>query len=496
MRSHLLANYLGQGWAALMAVAFVPVYLRVLGLEAYGVIGVFFFMQTLATLLDVGMTPMVNREMARYVAGERSKESASDLLRTTLVLVGLCALVLALGVGFGADWITREWLRPRQLDRDEAATAICIIGTLIALRLLEGVYRGALLGLHQAVRLNTVMALSATARWGGAAAVIVWIAPRLDLFFAWQAAVSLTTTALLGVQVRRCLSPAPLRSPIAWAVLSGVWRFAGGALALTALGLLLTQADKLLLVRWLSLENFGVYSTAWTAAAALYQLVIPITQTYFPRFTALCAGSDTEALAYAYHQAACLLALCLVPPALVLVFFGEAVLRVWLGDVRVASAAAPVLSLLALGVLMNGLLHVPHALAMARGWLRFGLLANSVAVLLYFPLLLWCSKMAGGLGAAAAWALLHTTYLLVGMQFFHRTLLPGEKWTWYWRDMALPLSAATAACLTFRWLVSDPTAMSWMQLGLIGAGVTAVLLVLTPDARSRWRAVRMRRKYE
>lgn len=496
MRGHLLANCLGQGWAALMAVAFVPVYLRVLGLEAYGVVGVFLFMQTLATLLDVGMTPMVNREMARHVAGERSAQSAADLLKTTLALVGLCALVLALCVGLGAEWITREWLRPQRLDRREAAVAIAAIGALVALRLLEGVYRGALLGLHQAVRLNTVMAWSATVRWGGAAAAIVWISPRLDLFFAWQAAVSMATTVLLRAQVRRCLPSGPLRAKISWAALSGVWRFAGGTLALTALGLLLTQADKLILVRRLSLETFGLYSAAWTAAAALYQLVVPLTQTYFPRFTALWARSDTQALASAYHQAARLMALCLLPPALVLIFFAEALLRAWLGDAAVAAAAAPVLSFLALGVLMNGLLHVPHTLAMATGWVRFGLGANAIAVLLYFPVLLWWSGEAGATGAAGAWALLHTSYLLIGMLFFHRTLLPQEKWIWYRRDVALPLAAATAACLTLRWMIKDPAALGWLPLSLIGVGLAAVLLVVIPDARAYWRATRRRKTYE
>lgn len=490
MRSHLIANYLGQGWAGLMALAFVPVYLRVLGLEAYGVIGVFLFMQTLATLLDVGLTPMVNREMARHVAGERSAQSAADLLKSTLCLVSLCALALAVGIHVTAEWIVRDWLRPRQLDPREAATAVATIGVLVALRLVEGLYRGALLGLQQHVRLNAVMAVSATLRWGGAAAAVAWIAPRLDLFFAWQVGVSLVATALLRVQVRQSLAPRPLRARASWRALAGVWRFAGGTLALTALGLLLTQADKLLLVRWLSLEQFGLYSTAWTAAAALYQLVIPLTQAYFPRFTVLWAQPDKRAMAAAYHQAARLLALCTVPPALVLVFFGEAALRFWLGDVRVAAAAAPLLSLLALGVLMHGFLHVPHILAMASGQVRFGLYANAGAVLLYFPVLLWLSGQAAETGAGAAWLLLHAAYLLIGMQFFYRTLLPDEKWAWYRHDVAWPLFVGAAVCLVLRCLLDDPAAMGWGPLALIGLVLAAVLLVAMPDVRTQWRSAR------
>ena len=36
---NLLANYIGQIWTALIGLAFVPVYVNYLGVEAYGLIG-------------------------------------------------------------------------------------------------------------------------------------------------------------------------------------------------------------------------------------------------------------------------------------------------------------------------------------------------------------------------------------------------------------------------------------------------------------------------
>lgn len=42
-KENLIANYLGQGWTVLMSLAFVPVYIKYLGLESYGLIGLFSF---------------------------------------------------------------------------------------------------------------------------------------------------------------------------------------------------------------------------------------------------------------------------------------------------------------------------------------------------------------------------------------------------------------------------------------------------------------------
>ena len=41
MRRDLIATYAAQGWVAIMGIVFVPVYIRYLGIEAYGLIGLF-----------------------------------------------------------------------------------------------------------------------------------------------------------------------------------------------------------------------------------------------------------------------------------------------------------------------------------------------------------------------------------------------------------------------------------------------------------------------
>jgi hypothetical protein len=82
LKRNTIANYLGTGWAALMAIAFVPLYIGYLGIEAFGIIGLFVLLQAWLTLLDLGMTPTLNREMARFTAGLHSPEAIRDILRS------------------------------------------------------------------------------------------------------------------------------------------------------------------------------------------------------------------------------------------------------------------------------------------------------------------------------------------------------------------------------------------------------------------------------
>ena len=42
LRINILSNYAGQIWMAAMAVVFLPLYIRILGMEAFGLVGLIF----------------------------------------------------------------------------------------------------------------------------------------------------------------------------------------------------------------------------------------------------------------------------------------------------------------------------------------------------------------------------------------------------------------------------------------------------------------------
>ena len=41
LKKNIVANYFGQGWSVLMGVLFIPLYIKELGAESYGLIGFF-----------------------------------------------------------------------------------------------------------------------------------------------------------------------------------------------------------------------------------------------------------------------------------------------------------------------------------------------------------------------------------------------------------------------------------------------------------------------
>jgi hypothetical protein len=98
LKRNLVANFLGQGWAALISLNFVPSYVHFLGIEAYGIIGLFALLQAWLQLLNFGMTPTISREIARFTGGEGNVTAIRDLLRSIEVAAFAIAIPTMVGV--------------------------------------------------------------------------------------------------------------------------------------------------------------------------------------------------------------------------------------------------------------------------------------------------------------------------------------------------------------------------------------------------------------
>ena len=212
MRRNLIANYGGQGWSALINLALIPVYVSYLGVESYGLVGILTIVMTCMTALDAGMTPTLNREMARFSAGEHSAQSINDLLRSIeFLILGVVGCAIVVGV-LASGWLAAHWLGSSTLSHQAVSRAIGLIVCVAGLRIVEGVYRSALLGAQRHVWLNAVSAGFATLRACGAVAVLHWVGPSIENFFVWQAIASLLAVAVLARATRRLL-PRPDHRP-------------------------------------------------------------------------------------------------------------------------------------------------------------------------------------------------------------------------------------------------------------------------------------------
>ena len=472
---------MGSGWSAVMGLAFIPLYIRLMGVEAYGIVGVFVSIQVMFTVLDLGLSQALSRELARLSVDRGNANLMADTARTLEVVYWGIALGVGIVIALLAHLIAYQWLNPEKLSQHSLVEALWIMAVVVGLRWPVALYTGGLNGLQRQVLVNVLSVVFVTLQGVGALAVLWFIEPTVRAFFLWQALIALLQVVVLRLMLWRSL-PSEGDGIFRLEVLKGIWRFAAGMTGITLLATILTQMDKILLSKLLPLAEFGYYTFAATVAAVIYKLAGPVFTAYYPRLTELVTAKNQLSLAKTYHQGSQLMAVAILPTALILIFFSKEVLDLWTRSPELVKNSSLLVSLLVIGNVLNGLMNLPYALQLAHGWTRLAFYTNLVAVLFLAPAIYFSTRHWGAVGATGVWIFLNSAYLLISVQLMHRQLLAKEKSSWYANDVGKIFFATLITVVIAKLLIVKSSSEIAIALTLIATlGMTTVAAVLSAD---------------
>lgn len=469
---NIMANYAGRIWTGLIGLVLVPLYIRFLGIEAYGLIGVYLSLTGLLSVMDMGLGATLNRELARLSASQDTGQEARNLVRTMELVYWGMGILIGAGIFVLAPLIARHWINVQVSSMATVEQAVILMGIVAALEWPGALYTGGLTGLQRQVLLNGVVAGTATIKSVGVVLVLWLVSPTITAFFKWQMLISALQTALLAAALWSALPDSGEGSAFRGSLLVRNWRFAAGMTGITVIVTVLTQIDKILLSKLLTLEAFGYYVLAFNAAGLLTHLVNPVFTALFPRFSQLAMGEGGEGLSSLYHKGCQLLSLVVLPAALTMAFFSREVLMLWIGNSATADRTYVLFGLLLIGTTMNALMTIPYALQVAFGWTRLIFLQNLVGMIFLVPALVWMIRAFGPNGAAIVWIILNLGYVAIMIPMMHRRLLKDEMWRWYLVDVGIPLAIVISVCAASRALLP-----AGIPSGMCFLWIAATLLV-------------------
>jgi len=490
---NLLAGLANSFWTALVNLISVPLYIKYLGIEAYGLIGFFATTQVLLSLLDLGLAPTINREIARASAAGEFCEARS-LLRTLATVYWVTAAVIGLFISALAPIIANHWLQSSHFTSSILIQAVMLMGFVIACRWPIGLYQGALMGLERLTISSGVNIVLVACANFGAVVILAHISRTIAAFFIWQA-----FAALLGVAAMRYFAWKAIgregMGKFDFKALKRIWRFSAGMSGVAISGILLMQLDKVVLSRMLALEDFGRYSLASLVASGLYVLLTPVFNAIYPRMSALVAIGDTAKLTELYETGTRLCLALLLPGTITVAIFSKDLLYLWTKNGNLAVSSAPIVSLFVIGTALNGVMHFPYALQLAYGETRLPLTINAILVVIMVPLTIVLAKSYGAVGGAAAWALLNALYLFLGTWLTHRSLLKGIGPKWLLGDVGIPLAVTIVVAGVGEGLIQRSGYPYYTNLlsGVAWVGATFLLTVLvSPRLRTIARGLRFK----
>jgi len=484
LANNLLAGLANSVVSALVGLAVVPLYLKYLGIEAYGLIGFFATTQAMLQILDMGLAPTMNREVARHSASGDLRE-AGRLLHTLAIVYWIMSGIIALFIVALAPLIAGHWLQSKQLSPQTISHAVMLMGLVVACRWPIGLYQGALMGAQRLTVASGVSITMVTLGSLGAVAVLAFLSPTIEAFFIWQAGVGLVYAATMRWAAWRVIGRLKvIRFDVD--ALKSIWRFSAGMSGISLSGLVFTQLDKVILSKMLELEEFGHYMLATLIVSGLYVLITPMFNVVYPRFSALVVADDTEKLIELYRLGTRMLATVLFPIAMFLVVFAEDFVLIWTGNQSIASSIALVISILTIGSALNGVMYFPYALQLAYGMTWIPITINIVLMCFIVPLIIFLAQTYGAVGGAMAWLISEIVYVILGPWLTHRYLLKGLASKWVFQDIGIPLAVSIFVGLFGRYTIYESEYPAYFKL-FFGGGLaiftSALLLLISRQLR-------------
>jgi O-antigen/teichoic acid export membrane protein len=499
IKINVISNFIAQAYVMGVGILMAPVYLSFMGPEAYGLIGFFTMLSAWFVLLDMGLTPTLVRETARYHGGAISIGTLRVFLRALEMIFGTVAIGGAIVMVALSHRIATQWLVVKHLPIAEVTDALMLMGLTMPLRWISGLYRGVMVGFERQVWLGGYNIVIATIRFVGVLTAFWTLGPTPVHFFAYQLVVAVAELAGLMIAVYglvRCDSDTA--SPFSWAPLIGNLKFSV-TIAFTATAwVVIMQSDKLVLSKLLPLAEYGMFSIAVVAANAVNAINAPFNQAVLPRLTKLVSQGDEAGARRFYRWATQAVCTVMSPAVVVLCFFGHAVILGWTGNANVATYTAPIVCLYAIGNGCVSLHSFAYYIQYARGGLRLHFLGHALMLLVLVPAFVAGAVYYGAAGTGAAWALVNGLYVLCVMPLVHARLLKGLHWTWLTRDV-LPIVVPTALCgwllstvmpvPTSRWLAAGAALFAGAVLFVVAAAGSSAVRCFCQTLLERWLAL-------
>lgn len=402
--SNTLLNVFAQLVPVVVGLVTVPLIVRGLGKERFGLLSLAWAFLGYSVVLEMGLGRAITKFVAEALGRGRQDEIPA-LLWTAAVAQAVLGVLGALIAGASVPIMVERVLHiPPSLGGEARATFYLLIFSIPVVLLtntLLGVLEAAqrfdlvnavrvpssisvfvmpLVGMAFDLRLPGIMGLI----WGTRALVLVASAAILLRIFPVLRKVSVTVSAF-----RRLL------------------RFGSWVTVTDLIGPLFKYSDRFFIGLFLPVSSVAYYTVSYEIAVRLWVIPTSLTMTLFPAFSALQGVGDRQKTEVLAARSVKYILLTLGVVAVTVAGFADRLLQVWVGH-DFAAEGAVVLQVLSCAILINSLAGVPYTLLRATGRPDIPAKFHLAEILPYLALLWTLVRKWGIIGASVAFLVLVT----------------------------------------------------------------------------------------
>lgn len=417
-----LINLVGQILPVFVGIFTIPMLIKGLGTDRFGVLTLAWMVIGYFSLFDLGL----GRALTQIIATRLGKEEANELPGLVWTALGIMAVMGVVGAVIAGSLspllIAKVFKMPGQL-RPETLQAFYILSASIPIVILSSGFVGILTAYQRFDLINAVRTPLGLSNF---------IVPLLVLPFSTSL---VPITLLLAVsrlascvaQYWLCMRVMPslrMEKRFMPGAVKPLFSFGGWMTISNIVGPLMLYLDRFVIGAVISVTAVAYYATSYEIVTKLWIISGALIASLFPAFAAYNNDDESRTIQLLTKSIAAIF-ISIFPIVLIIVTFSQEGLMIWLGK-DFANNSASVLQWLSVGVFINCLAQVVYALIQGRGRPDITAKIHLLELIFYLPFLWWALRYYGIVGAAFAWTLRATIDLILLLWVTHR-LVPFER---------------------------------------------------------------------
>lgn len=396
-----LFNLIGQCVPLVAAIIAIPLLIRGLGLDRFGVLTLAWMVIGYFSLFDFGLGRALTQLVSKKL-GTGEEQGLPVLVWTSLSMMFALGVIGAIVLLVSSYWIVNSALKIPEALIPETQSAFLILAVGIPIVIVTTGLGGLLSAFQRFDILNKIKIPMG---------IINYFAPLLVLPFS-HSLYPITAVLVFGrfiaclIHIAACLHVMPnLRSEfnLQFSKIKPLFHFGAWMTVTNIVGPLMVYLDRFVIGGVVSVAAVAFYATPYEIVTKMLIIPVAIVGVLFPALAASHACGSDKSLRI-FIRGTKYIALILFPLVLLCSAFAHEGLQLWLGN-EFAKNSTLVLQLLGIGVYINGIALVFITFIQAIGRPDLSAKLHFIELPFYLLILWWAIHNFGILGAAVVWVI-------------------------------------------------------------------------------------------
>ena len=477
-----VANFISRMWAIVSVYVFIPLYISVLGEEAYGLVSFFSTLQATMNILGLGLSSTLRREFATGENDGKNRIYKYKLLKSTEMVYGFIAIIVILITFFGSQYLANGWLNLDTLNPYSVSITITLMGVSIGVQLLTNLYHGCLLGLNYQLTANIYYLLWSSLKCIGSALIIIYIAPNLILFYTYYIVCDLFYFTILRFAI---ISKLKEKSSMLWSFrdlinLKLIWKYTLGLFLISIISVVTRQLDKAIISKELSLTELGAYNLVITLGQLSSIVTSALSITLFTKFTNLFSLKKNDELNNSFLRYNRILALVILCLGSFISVYANELMLFWTNSESIIKIIGNTSVVIILGTTALSLQELPYSYVLAQGDTKI----NNILGIVSLPFLIISPYLAirkwGLLGAGISYFGLMSIQTTIYYIMIFKKYIRMNYIKWMFHNLLLPFMVSLTIAVASKRLIDVKTDILWQKIvfAVFSGAVTLFLMLI------------------